>query len=682
MDPSPWFATEGAPHPLGVSFVEAENAYNFALYSKEATSVSLLLYAAGNLVEPARRVELDPLHNRSGRIWHCRLKRDDLAGARYYGYSVDGPAGRGNRFDPAKILLDPYARLLFVPDDFSTSLARGPGSNAGRALLGEIPAARAAFDWTGDRRIRHTHDLVIYEMHVRGFTRHGSSGVPESAKGTYAGVVAKIPYLVELGVTAVELLPVYAFVPEPGGNYWGYMPLSFFAPHPAYAASGAPADRIDEFRAMVKALHQAGIEVILDVVYNHTAELGESGPTLSYRGIDNSNYYLLKSDLDTYADDAGTGNVLRVGHPAVRNLVLESLRFWVNEMHVDGFRFDLASILTRDIDGNIRLDDPSIISEISSDPCFADVRLIAEPWDLATYQLGRSFPGISWMQWNGAFRDEVRSFVKSDANKVTSLMRRLYGSDDLFPDRGTEVYRPFQSVNFVDCHDGFCLYDLVSYDAKHNLANGSNNRDGADANFSWNCGFEGDDGAPAETLALRRRQVKNFCVLLLLSNGTPMFVMGDELMRTQRGNNNPYNQDNETSWLDFGKLEKNGEAFRFFKMMIAFRKDHPSIGRGRYWREDIRWYGVSGGPDLSYGSRSLAYCLHGASQGDADIYVMINAYWEPLRFTVQEPGPFRRVIDTAESSPGDFAAPGAEIPLASSEYVVAARSVVVLLRAP
>jgi glycogen operon protein len=358
------------------------------------------------------------------------------------------------------------------------------------------------------------------------------------------------------------------------------------------------------------------------------------------------------------------------------------MRFWVKEMHVDGFRFDLASIFTRDAHGNLDLDDPVVISEISADPDFANIRLIAEAWDISSYQLGRSFPGSTWLQWNGKFRDDVRAFVKSDAGKVNELMARLYGSDDLFPDDLEGAYHPYQSVNYITSHDGFCLYDLVSYNRKHNEANGHDNTDGTDANLSWNCGWEGDNGVPQEVMELRRRQVKNFCCLLFLANGVPMFCAGDEFMNTQIGNNNPYNQDNETTWLNWELLEKNQDIYRFFKGLIAFRKAHPSLGRSRYWREDIRWYGIGNQPDTGYDSHTLAYCLHGASQQDEDIYVMINAFWHDLTFTIQEgqPGDWLRVVDTGLASPDDFREPGNEVVLSSLEYRVRARSVVILRR--
>ncbi|HET6370752.1 MAG TPA: glycogen-debranching protein, partial [Nitrospiria bacterium] len=376
------------------------------------------------------------------------------------------------------------------------------------------------------------------------------------------------------------------------------------------------------------------------------------------------------------------GNTLKMQSPQVLQLIMDSLRYWVTEMHVDGFRFDLASIFTRNNDGSINLSDPPIIFEISADPLFANVRLIAEVWDVSSYQLGRSFPGITWLQWNGRYRDDVRAFVREDAGKVNALMSRLYGSDDLFPDLLPDAYHPYQSVNFITCHDGFSLYDLVSYNSKHNEANGHRNTDGTDYNLSWNCGWEGNEGVPKEVLELRRRQVKNFCALLLLSNGTPMFCAGDEFMNTQGGNNNPYNQDNETTWLNWDLLEKNRDVFRFFKEMIAFRKAHPSLSRSRFWREDVRWYGAGAEVDRSDESRSLAFYLRGGSENDDDLYVMINASANDLEFEIQEceDGEWRRVADTALPSPDDFSEPGAEPRLKARCYTVKGRSVVILLR--
>ena len=642
--------------------------------------MSLLLYSDGDFVNPVARVDLDPIKNKSGRVWHCRVSGEALGAARYYAYSVDGESGPYHRFDPAKVLLDPYAKAVFFPPGFDRQACRQPGSTAGKAPLGVIVAEPAPFDWGAHQKPWHTSDLVIYEVHVKGFTMHANSGVAPANRGTYLGMIEKIPYLKELGITAIELLPVHQYDPREG-NYWGYMTLNFFAVHAGYASGRDSVAAIGEFRQMVKAFHEAGIEVILDVVYNHTTEGGADGPTYGCRGIDNSTYYLLDQN-GAYRNDTGTGNVLRTAHPAVRSLVADSLRYWAKTMQIDGFRFDLASIFTRRNDGSIDLDDPAIISDISSDPELAGVRLIAEAWDIGTYQLGRSFPGTTWLQWNGKFRDEVRSFVKSDNGMIGAFMRRLYGSDDLFPDDVANAYHPYQSVNFVAAHDGFSLYDLVSYNRKHNERNGHGNSDGTNDNVSWNCGWEGDEGVPGEVMALRKRQIRNFCCALFLANGTPMFCAGDEFGNTQRGNNNPYNQDNEISWLDWDRLEQNRDIFVFFRKMIAFRKAHPSLSRSRYWRDDIRWYGAGNAVDFSDASHALAFCLRGAAEQDKDIYVMANAYWEPVRFGVQEgqANDWKRVIDTALESPLDFSEAGAEPTLSSLDYVVQPRSMVVLVR--
>ncbi len=677
-----WYELEGAALPLGVTWIEDEGAYNFALYTEHATHVTLLLFAEVDLRTPTYEYAFDPLLNKSGRVWHYRLQAKSIPLARYYAYRVDGPRQPegGHRFDSQKVLLDPYANCVCFPSGFNRDVAQQPGPNAGHAPLGLIPR-EPGFDWTGDAAPTHTSDLVIYELHVRGFTRSRNSDVADAHGGTFLGIVEKIPYLKELGITAVELMPVMQQDPQEG-SYWGYMPLNFFSPHHEYASEGRPLDALYEFRTMVKALHAAGIELILDVVYNHTAEGDENGPTYSYRGIDNSTYYLLQEDRRRYRNDSQTGNTVNCSNRYVRKMILDSLRFWREEMHVDGFRFDLASIFTRREDGSIDLSDPPVIAEITGARELERARLIAEAWDPAAYELGRSFPGISWLQWNGQFRDDMRALVRGDPGMVGKLMSRVYGSCDVFPDDVMNAYRPYQSVNFVTCHDGFCLYDLVAYDQKHNEANGHNNADGADYNLSWNCGWEGDDGLPPEVLDLRKRQIKNFCSLLFLSNGTPMFCAGDEFMNTRRGNNNPYNQDNETTWLNWDLLQKNGDVFRFFKKMIAFRKANPSIARSHYWREDVHWYGVIAGPDWSYDSRSLAFFLNGASRGDNDLYVMINACWQDLIFTVQEgeANEWFRVVDTSLPSPADFLEEQMEEQLRSRQYEVKGRSVVILVR--
>ena len=682
-----WTAIEGTPAPLGVSWIESAEACNFALYSKHAESVTLLLYAEADLVTPVFVYRLDYLKNKSGRVWHCRVAKADVRDVRFYAYAVVGPKPEGrfewHCFDADKILLDPYAKSVFFPSTFDRAAAMCPGSNAGKAPLGRFAMHDAAFDWADMRRPRHESDIVIYEAHVRGFTRNPNSGVSPERRGTYSGLVEKIPYLKDLGITAVELMPVFQYDPQ-DGNYWGYMPLNFFAPHHGYAQSHAACDQHNEFRTMVKALHAADIEVILDVVYNHTAEGNQDGPLYNYKGIDNSTYYLLSGNSnEPYQNFSGTGNTLHCSNRSVRKMIVDSLRYWVTEMHIDGFRFDLASVFTRNDDGSLNLHDPPIIGDIASDPDLANVRLIAEPWDAAgAYQLGRGFPARQWYQWNGRFRDDVRRFVRGAPDLVPAVMRRLYGSDDLFPDDRLDAFHAYQSVNYVNSHDGFTLYDQVAYNQKRNWANGHNNDDGADENYSWNCGWEGDDHAPEEVLKLRKQQIKNLCCFLFLANGTPMFRAGDEFLQTQGGNNNAYNQDTETSWLDWDRLQANQDIFRFFKQMIAFRKAHPSLCRSRFWRDDGHWYGVGPTVDVSPESHSCAYCLHGRSAGDCDLYVMINAYWEDLTFTMQEGavGQWQRVIDTALESPLDVCEEGREVRVTSQAYVVKARSIAVLVR--
>jgi len=667
----------GNAWPFGATWIGPEKAFNFALFSRYATRVTLLCYRREDVVTPSFTFELQHPAHKTAHIWHCRIPVAALNGATLYAYRIDGPHDpeQGHRFDPQKILLDPYAPEVFFPPGFSRRACEAPGPTDGVAPLGVLlmpHQARTLGDMTA---LPHAPDPIVYELHVKGFTANPNSGVTPSRRGTFAGLIEKIPYLQELGITVVELLPVHQFDPQEG-NYWGYMTLNFFSPHRQYASG----DAFDEFREMVRAFHAAGIEVWLDVVYNHTSEGDEHGPTYSFRGIDNKSYYLLADDHRHYVNDTGCGNTLRTGHPAGRALVLESLRFWARKMGVDGFRFDLASIFSRSGNGTMVTVDAPLIVEISYLARVLDVRLVAEAWDIGSYQLGRAFPGLDWTQWNGQFRDDIRAFVKGDAGKVGAAMQRLYGSNDLFPDKLYQTYRPHQSINFITAHDGFCLHDLVAYNHKHNEANGHGNTDGCDDNLSWNCGHEGERDAPAGVLALRQKQARNFCALLLLAQGTPMILAGDEFLHTQHGNNNPYNQDNPTTWLDWDRLGQNREFFRFFKLMIAFRKAHPSIGRPIYWRDDVSWYGPAGPVDLGPESHGFAYCLHGASLGDDDLYVMVNAHWEEHVFEVQEDHPrnWLRVADTSLSSPNDFSEPGSEPPLASPSYLVAARSIVIL----
>jgi glycogen operon protein len=549
----------------------------------------------------------------------------------------------------------------------------------------------STYDWEGDEPLRHPSSRsIVYEMHVRGFTRHPSSGVAADRRGTYAGLVEKIPYLRDLGVTAVELLPVFHFdeqdAPPGRVNYWGYAPVSFFAPHPGYSSRSDPLGAVDEFRDMVKALHRAGIEVILDVVFNHTAEGNHHGPTLSFRGWENGTYYLLESDRSRYANYSGTGNTLNANHPIVRRLILDSLRYWVQEMHVDGFRFDLASILARDASGK-PLPNPPVLWDIESDPVLAGTKLIAEAWDAAgLYQVG-SFIGDAWKEWNGRFRDDVRDFFRGKEGSVGALASRLLGSPDIY---GHEEREAEQSVNFVTCHDGFTLNDLVSYDRKHNEANGEGNRDGTDDNRSWNCGAEGPTDDPAVE-KLRNRQVKNFLTITMFALGVPMLLMGDEVRRTQRGNNNAYCQDDEISWLDWTLLEAHADVHRFVKRMAARRvgrsveSETLRLSLNQLLRaQKLEWHGVAlHRPDWSRSSHSLAFTVEVPKDGLL-VHAMLNAYWEPLTFELpplgpREQGRWRRWIDTFLASPADIVEISEAKEIGATSYRVAPHSVAVLI---
>jgi isoamylase len=670
-----WASDEGLPYPLGVSWCATDRAYNFALYSKHATAVRLLLFDDHDLAVPRVETPLEPLRNKSGRVWHCRIAEARVASCRYYGYVVDGPEPSGpfelHAFQPEKLLLDPYARCIAFPPGFDRRAALGDRPNLGKAPLGVIAACDPSFDWGEERRPRHDGEAVIYELHVRGFTRSPSSGVSPGARGTFAGVIEKIPYLRELGITVVELMPVFQFDPQ-GRDRWGYMPLSFFAPHRDYAAEGtvigAP---IAEFQTMVRGLHEAGIEVILDVVYNHTAEGDQAGPTYHFKGLDNSTYYLMRDGR--YANYSGCGNSLNANNRYVRKLILDSMRYWVRDMHVDGFRFDLASVFARAPDGSIQVDEPAIFGDIASDPLFDGIRMIAEPWDAdGAYALGRAFPGMTWLQWNSRFRDDVRRFVRGDANFTGALMQRVYGSDDLFPDDRMHAYHAYQSVNYVTSHDGFTLYDLVSFTQQRDPG-------GPVESWSSNGGHEGDVDLPAAVRARRHRQARNFIALLMLSNGTPMLRAGDEFLHTQHGHDNPYDVDDATTWLDWRRRDEHAEFWRFVQQMIAFRKGHPTIARSRFWREDIHWFGPAGVVDFS--RPWIAWRLRGAARGDADLYVMVNASPEPVSFVLQDTGiaPWRIAIDTSRPPPEDIDLAATRV-LERPSYTVAAHSVVVLVR--
>jgi len=657
------------------------------LYSRDAREIELLLFHDADDVRPERVIHLEPASNRTYHYWHVFVP--GLRAGQLYGYRAHGPfhPGLGLRFDPGKLLLDPYARAVVVPKGYSREAARKPGDTVSTAMKSVVVDPHL-YDWQGDRPLhRPTSQLIIYEMHVRGFTRHPNSGVEPEMRGTYRGLIEKIPYLEDLGVSAVELLPVFQFDPQdcPAGrvNYWGYAPVSFFAPHQAYSFRQDPEGPADEFRDMVKALHHAGIEVILDVVFNHTAEGPGDGPTLSMRGLDNNAYYILEEDRSRYANFSGTGNTLNANHPVVRRMIVDSLCYWVEEMHVDGFRFDLASILARDSVGQL-MSSPPVLWDIESDPTLAGTRLIAEAWDAAgLYQVG-SFIGDSWKEWNGRFRDDVRSFFRAEPGAVRHFADRLLGSHEMYRHEQREAE---QSVNFVTCHDGFTLNDLVSYNQKHNQANGEENRDGADDNRSWNCGVEGPTSTP-EIENLRDRQIKNFLTVTLLSLGVPMFVMGDEVRRTQGGNNNAYCQDNEIGWFDWSLVTKHASVHRFARLLIATRLERSPVPERLSLTELLgesitRWHGVKlNQPDWSDQSHSLALSI-GLPLQRLVTYFIFNAYWEPLEFELPatsnvHTNPWRRWIDTFLDSPDDIV-PWQEAPaFPGASYPAGPRSVVVL----
>ena len=677
----------GRSFPLGAT--PDGNGTNFSLFSRSASRVELLFFDRADDGRPGRSIDLDPRFHRTYHYWHAFVPGAKVG--QLYGYRVHGPfdPAQGMRFDPTKVLLDPYGRGVVVPPNYSREAAAQPGDNAATAMKNVVVDPNT-YDWEGDEPLRRpSSQTIIYEVHVRGFTRHPSSGVAEAKRGTYAGMIEKIPHLQQLGVTAVELLPVFQFDAQdcpPGRvNYWGYAPVSFFAPHRAFSSCQDPLGPLDEFRDLVKALHRAGIEVILDVVFNHTAEGSENGPTWCFRGIENEAYYILEQDHSHYANYSGTGNTLNANHPIVRRLILDSLRYWVGEMHVDGFRFDLASILARDAAGHV-LPNPPVLWDIESDPLLAGTKLIAEAWDAAgLYQVG-SFVGDSWREWNGRFRDDARDFFRGIEGSLSRFADRMIGSPEIY---GHEEREPEQSVNFITCHDGFTLNDLVSYNHKHNEANGEENRDGANDNRSWNCGVEGPSDDP-DVEKLRNRQVKNFLTVTMLSLGVPMILMGDEVRRTQGGNNNAYCQDNDTNWFDWTLLEKHADVHRFLKLLTARRllrgteHERRRMSLNRIIREANKaWHGIRlNDPDWSDHSRSVAFTVEMRKE-QLLFHVILNAYWEPLDFELPPAGeqggnPWRRWIDTARETPNDIV-PWREAPTVPGlTYRAQARSVVAL----
>jgi isoamylase len=677
----------GQSSPLGATI--SPDGVNFSVFSRGASAVELLLFDREDDSQPTGVIPIDPATNRTYHYWHVFVP--GVQPGQLYAYRVHGPSDPANglRFDPAKVLLDPYGRRVVVPKNYSRDAARLEGDNAATAMKSVVVDPHA-YDWEGDTPLhRPSSRTIIYEMHVGGFTRHPSSCVAYNTRGTYAGLIEKIPYLQQLGITAVELLPVFQFdaLDAPPGrvNYWGYAPVSFFAPHQGYSSRRDPLGPVNEFRDMVKALHRAGIEVILDVVFNHTAEGDHRGPTLCFRGFDNSVYYILEQDRSRYANYSGTGNTLNANHPIVRRMIVDSLRYWVEEMHVDGFRFDLASILERDESGNV-MPSPPVLWDIESDPALAGTNLIAEAWDPAgLYQVG-SFIGDSWREWNGRFRDDVRSFFRGDEGSVAPLADRLLGSPQIYGHKEREAE---ESVNFVTCHDGFTLNDLVSYNQKHNEANGEENRDGANDNRSWNCGVEGPTDNP-EIEKLRNRQVRNFLTVTMLSLGLPMISMGDEVRRTQQGNNNAYCQDNETSWFDWTLVAKHADVHRFVTLLNARRLlrdaepelQHLSLNQVLR-KANKAWHGVKlGQPDWSDSSHSLALSMSALNE-KLWFHVILNAYWESLDFELPRMGElreesWRRWIDTTLDSPHDIVEWQTAPLVQGRTYRAGPRSVVVL----
>jgi len=702
--------TPGKPLPLGATL--RDRGVQFAIFSRHATAITLQLFAASADRSPAAEIPLHPRVNKTGDIWHIFV--EGLAAGQLYGYRADGPyrPREGMRFNKNKLLLDPHARAVTGNFNWNLSDARGYDINSpdGDLSFSTTDSAGGApkcivmgndFNWEGDRPLNiPLKDTIIYEMHVRGLTCHPSAKV--NHPGTFLGVIEKIPYLKELGITAVELLPIQEFdereimktnplTGEKLSNYWGYSTMSFFAPKGRYSSSGSMGEQVREFKGMVKELHRAGIEVILDVVFNHTAEGNETGPTLCFRGLDNTIYYLLDDGGRHYKNYSGCGNTLNCNHPLLREFIIDCLHYWVIEMHVDGFRFDLASILGRDQEGNI-LENPPLIQRIAENPVLRNTKIIAEAWDAGgAYQVGR-FPG-RWAEWNGHFRDDIRRFWRGDEGMIPHLATRLTGSSDLFQTSGRA---PFHSVNFVTCHDGFTLNDVVSYAGKHNLANGENNLDGSDDNLSCNYGIEGET-ADIAVNAMRIRQIKNFLATLMLSQGVPMLLGGDEFRRTQEGNNNAYCQDNGISWLNWDLLEPHEEIFRFARELIGMRKQHGVLRRAHFFSgadhdrdgiPDISWFTCSGmKPDWDKAGSSLACLISGrkeetgAPHDDSDFYLIFNAAATPLAFSLPRPPSGKSwwcMIDTAQPAPKDILRAGKEIKV-GKKYTAQSRSLVMLI---
>ena len=688
----------GFPMPLGT--YAWGGGTNFALFSRDATRIWLELYEHPEDGVPEHRIELTPPDHRTGDIWHVWIEK--VQPGQLYGYRVDGPytPKEGHRFNPHKLLLDPYASAITHHEDWDFRRAHGYDASSPEQDLsfsakdnaGDSPKCIVMERRTGWEKRRPIQrpwaDTIIYELHVRGYTKHPSAGVEHP--GTFRGLIEKIPYLKDLGITAVELMPVQEFNenelvrvnPHTGErlrNYWGYNPAAFMAPNGSYSNDGQRGEQVAEFKEMVKAFHEAGIEVLLDVVFNHTAEGDELGPTISWRGLDNRVYYLLDDDRRFYEDYTGTGNTVKADHPVVRDLILDALRYWVVEMHVDGFRFDLASVLGRDEDGHL-LADPPLLERIAHDPVLRNVKIIAEAWDAAgAYQVG-SFHVRRWSEWNGRFRDDVRRFWRGDPGMLGAFASRLAGSADVFegPGKGPE-----SSINYVTSHDGFTLNDLVTYADKHNESNGEFNRDGTDANYSANYGVEGPTDNP-EIKAVRTRQVKNFLLTLLLSHGVPMLLGGDEFRRTQRGNNNAYCQDNEVGWWVWDRLDEHANIHRFVKELIAARQAHsPLRHAGFYSDEDLEWLGPNGEPPQWDDPDARAVGCYIPEKEDLAVVLLFNAGPDMADFELPllpDNRFWRRKADTSRPSPDDIYPLRQAKPLdQQGHYTVAPQSSVVLI---
>ena len=651
-------------HPLHFGSSLTGRGVQFNLFSRNATAVSLLLFDEAEDTGPAEVIRLDPEQNRTGDVWHIHVL--GLRTGQLYLYQVDGPfdPDRGHRFNPEQWLIDPYAKALTHDR---------PWKKWKRDLMPRCVVVNDYFDWQGDVPLNYPlRDCVIYETHLAGLSEHPSA--ESAAPGTYRGVIEKIPYFRDLGITSLEFLPIQEYNPHEllqknplNGrtltNYWGYSTINFFSPAARYSSTGSRGQQVTEFKEMVRELHAAGIEVILDIVFNHTAEGNEEGPTISFRGLDNSIYYILDDTRRGYKNYSGCGNTMNCNHPILRNFIIDCLQYWVMEMHVDGFRFDLGSILGRDRNGRL-LENPPIIERIAEDPILRETKLIAEAWDAAgAYQVG-SFPGGRWAEWNDRFRDDMRQFWRNDPRKVSGFAMRFSGSSDLYLSDGR---KPFHSINFITSHDGFTLNDLVSYEEKHNEENGEANRDGHNSNYSANYGVEGTAEDP-EIEQIRSRQIKNFLASLLLSTGTPMILGGDEFRRTQRGNNNAYCQDNHISWFDWTYSRRNADILRFCRELIKFRRRHPAFKRSDFFSgqdlslnglPDITWLDEKcAAVDWSREKNLLAILIDGskaeiqADRDDNDFFLMFNATGEEVRFQIPDPPSgkvWQRKIDTSMS---------------------------------